>query len=208
MLLPTVACAAFLGLCSPVHSAGDSVTSQDPFLVAPELCFAPGTPPERVAQAQQRVTSAAFAISLHPRLMNRSRLDEHWTWTATATDGSGLLRGEPMTLTWSILPDGTSISDGVGEPAAASNLRAFLNGIYANETEWRQIFRAVFARWGELTGITYVEEPNDDGASFVGSRGALGVRGDVRIGGHRIDGDSTPGRVPPLCSGPCREPLP
>jgi hypothetical protein len=77
---------------------------------------------------------------------------------------------------------------GVGEAAAASDLQEFLNGIYASEAEWRELFRSVFARWGAHTGITYVEMPRDDGAAFPGSPGALGERGDVRIGGHAIDG--------------------
>lgn len=46
----------------------------------------------------------------------------------------------------------------------------------------------VFDRWSELIGITYVFEPNDDGASFPQADGQLGVRADVRIGGHVIDG--------------------
>ena len=54
-------------------------------------------------------------------------------WTATATDGGGLSLGDPTTLTWSVVPDGTSISGGIGEPAAPSNLRSFLDGIYGNQ---------------------------------------------------------------------------
>jgi Ca2+-binding RTX toxin-like protein len=41
-----------------------------------------------------------------------------------------------------------------------------------------------------LTGIIYVYEPNDDGAPFPSSPGVLDVRGDIRIGGHPIDGNS------------------
>jgi hypothetical protein len=181
-----VFCAAFLGLCSPLHSREAAAAVEDRYLVVPELCFAPATSPELVTQAQQRATNATVENSLHAGLVNRARLDRRWT--TTAMDGFGLLQGDPMTLTWSILPDGTSTSGGVGEPAAASDLRTFLDDIYAEEQQWRQIFRAVFARWAELTGITYIEELNDDGAAFPGSSGALGVRGDVRIGGHLIDG--------------------
>ncbi len=40
-------------------------------------------------------------------------------------------------------------------------------------------------------GLTYVYEAADDGSAYGGNanRGVTGVRGDVRIGGNRIDGD-------------------
>ena len=109
-------------------------------------------------------------------------------WYRTATDGAGLQQGDPTTITWSVIPDGTLIPGYVGEPDSASNLRSYLNGIYGSEAAWLALLQEVFDRWGELTGITYIYEPNDDGASFVGSEGSIGVRGDVRIGGHNIDG--------------------
>ncbi|MDA8692775.1 lamin tail domain-containing protein, partial [Saprospiraceae bacterium] len=57
---------------------------------------------------------------------------------------------------------------------------------------WFINFQDVFTRWEELTGVTYVYEVNDDGASFGGggSPGVLNTRGDLRIGGHRLDGNS------------------
>jgi len=41
-------------------------------------------------------------------------------------------------------------------------------------------------RWGEISGVSYVYEPNDSGN--FGAAGLLGVRGDVRIGGYDVDG--------------------
>src|SRR5690606_8662652 len=111
-------------------------------------------------------------------------------WTVTATNGYGLKQGDPTTLTWSIVPDGVAISGAIGEPSAPSNLRAFLNGIYGSEAAWLPIFQQVFDRWSEITGITYVYEPNDDRVALFGSPGVRGVRADLRIGGHRIDGNS------------------
>jgi hypothetical protein len=110
-------------------------------------------------------------------------------WSSTATDGSGLGQGDPTTITWGFVPDGLSISGAVGEPTSPSNLRAFLDGIYG-VGNWLPIFQQVFDRWQGLTGITYVYEPNDDGAAFANSSGVVGVRADVRIGGHLIDGNS------------------
>jgi serralysin len=126
-------------------------------------------------------------------------------WSTTATDGSGLTNGDVTTLTWSIAPDGTPIDalgNISGESADDSNLVAYMRGIY-NETDtdsdytdevWFQQFESVFDRWSELTGINYVYEPVDDGAGFNAfsflTPGIVGTRGDIRIGGHRIDGNS------------------
>jgi hypothetical protein len=93
-----------------------------------------------------------------------------------------------MILTWSVVPDGTSIPTEFGFPAGPSDLRAFLNGIYGSEAPWLALFQQAFDRWAELTGITYVYEPNDDGAALSGLGGDIGVRGDIRIGGRLIDG--------------------
>ena len=152
-----------------------------------EFCFAPGTPREVVERAYSyRGMNRAphslsdddpFLFRLNPR------------WSSTATDGSGLGQGDPTTITWGLVPDGLSISGAVGEPTSPSNLRAFLDGIYG-VGDWLPIFQQVFDRWQGLTGITYVYEPNDDGAAFANSSGVVGVRADVRIGGHLIDGNS------------------
>jgi Matrixin len=111
-------------------------------------------------------------------------------WTSTATNGSGLAQWEPIVLTWSYLPDGTPINGGAGEPSSASALQARLHDIYGNFSTWHALFKEIFQRWSELTGITYIYEPNDDGADFPSTPGERGVRGDIRIGGHLIDGNS------------------
>ena len=110
-------------------------------------------------------------------------------WSSTATDGPGLELGEPITLTWSYVPDGMTIHGFAGEPVAGSNLRQWLGTLYPGGfPEWHAHFVSVFERWGALTGVRYVYEPNDDGATFLMAPGVLGVRGDVRIGAHFIDG--------------------
>ncbi len=123
------------------------------------------------------------------------------SWESTATDGAGLNQGDAATLTWSIVPDGTPVGamGGVsGESSDPSNLVAFLSGVYGTVTAdtnytdevWFSHFQSTFARWSELSGITYVYVGYDDGASLATAPGVLGVRADVRIGGHRIDGNS------------------
>ncbi|MEW6305980.1 MAG: tandem-95 repeat protein [Verrucomicrobiota bacterium] len=146
--------------------------------LVPAVCFAPGTPDLVVQQFYARNPQLIqMPFQLGPR------------WTATATGGA-TQQGDPTVLTWSIVPDGTSIPGSAGEPTSPSNLIAFFNGIYGSQTVWQALFQQVFDRWAALTGTSYVFQPSDDGAAFPGTAGALGVRGDVRIAGHLIDGNS------------------
>ena len=58
---------------------------------------------------------------------------------------------------------------------------------YVGET-WFGHVNEAYNRWSQLSGLTMTYEPNDDGAPYNGATGAPGVRGDMRIGGHAIDG--------------------
>ncbi|MBY0111575.1 MAG: pre-peptidase C-terminal domain-containing protein [Phycisphaerales bacterium] len=158
-------------------------------------CFKPGTPNE-VMEAFR------LAEAIHAPFGDRFNVGPRWTSTALTPGGSQL--GKPITITWSIVPDGTDVQGFNGEPDAPSNLRAYLNGIYGNEATWLPILQSVFDRWSQVSGIKYVYEPNDDGAAlrnpedplnpgtFLPSTafGVAGVRGDVRISGHTLDGNS------------------
>ncbi|MCB9850677.1 MAG: matrixin family metalloprotease [Phycisphaerales bacterium] len=139
--------------------------------VAP-FCFTPDSSTELEVAFNEFM---GWDANLRVQLANR--------WSATATDGGGLSQGEPTTLTYSFVPDGTSIPGG-----APSDLQAYLNGIYGSPEEWKAVFAQVYERWHELAGITYVYEPNDDGAVLTTASGVLGVRGDVRVSGDFIDG--------------------
>ena len=122
-------------------------------------------------------------------------------WSTTATDGGGLNLGDPTTITWSLVPDGTSVpavansnQDAPSDLIAAFDF-AFGSGPGGNDLTqrpWFTYFEQAFDRWGELSGLSYAYEPNDDGVDNFGARGFLGVRGDVRIGGSNQDG---PNRV-------------
>jgi Matrixin/HYDIN/CFA65/VesB-like, Ig-like domain/Bacterial pre-peptidase C-terminal domain len=150
--------------------------------------FAPDTPAEIMAAYEDLQDQG-------PRIDAFSFSDSN-RWSRTATE-IGLAQGDATTITWSIAPDGSPISGFNGEPAAPNNLRSYLAGIYgtnasstrAEDQPWFSVFQQVFERWSALSGVTYVYEPADDGASFGSSAsGIRGVRGDVRIGGHWIDG--------------------
>lgn len=121
-------------------------------------------------------------------------------WSNTASGPSGD-PGDPVTLSWSIVPDGTLIEPAaLGDPAQTSSLVATLDfqfgggaaGQTIQQRPWFHFFEESFARFGELSGLSYLYEPSDDGAPHGARRGILGVRGDVRIGGISIDG---PGRT-------------
>ncbi|HEX2475490.1 MAG TPA: matrixin family metalloprotease [Lacipirellulaceae bacterium] len=112
-------------------------------------------------------------------------------WGLTASGPAGEM-GDLITLTWSIVPDGTVIQ---GE--GPSNFIQFLDGLFGagdsagsdlSQRPWFSLISAPFDRWSELSGMTFVYEPHDDGSVHGSADGLLGVRGDVRVGGADIDG--------------------
>jgi len=100
--------------------------------------------------------------------------------------------------------DGTSIAQAFAQDSSdPSNLIAFLDTNFdpgASGTDyttraWYTFFESSFNRWSEISGLSYVYQTADDGNQInglvgAGTRGVLGVRPDVRIGGHQIDGAS------------------
>lgn len=116
-------------------------------------------------------------------------------WT-NPTGGASPNMGDPATISWSIVPDGTQVST-INGGLAPSNLIAFMDGIYGTAAgpvanrPWFNLYKRIYDNWSLQTGLTFVYEPADDGADYSAtSRGVTGVRGDVRIGGNNIDGNS------------------
>lgn len=179
-----------LNISAPVDESRRSGADSIP---RPAVCFAPDTPIEVIDAYYE-----AIARNAGDELPSPFQFNDGLRWSRTATNGNGLFQGDPTTITWSIVPDSTllgALGSTPGESSAPSNLRAFLNGIYSGgESQWLPLFQEVFDRWEELTGNTYIYEPNDDGAAMtsVGNlpAGVVGIRGDVRIAGHFIDGNS------------------
>lgn len=100
--------------------------------------------------------------------------------------------GDPSTVTWSIVPDGTL----VGSNQDPSNFIAFMDGIYGGGSgavsgrPWFPLVQRAYDNWAAVSGLTFVYESFDDGAPQGGTnRGIQGVRGDIRVGGAPIDGD-------------------
>lgn len=165
------------------------------------LCWGRSTQRE-VVKAFESVRT--LAISEGDELREPARVFQgDGRWTFTATDGNTGSEGTPVTLTWSFVPDGTIIDNDEGQ-TLPNNLIATLNTTYGTspspndytQAPWFGIFESAFAGWAAITGNIYVYEPNDDGSSFPvsgssnGQSGSLGVRGDIRIAGVRIDGNS------------------
>ncbi len=111
-------------------------------------------------------------------------------WPETAYSGV-VEPGEPFTITYSFVTDGTMIPGRGDQEPAPSNLFATFDANFpGGRNAWQSVFHQVFARYGEMTNISFVHVP-DDGAAFgisfpfgipgQGEPGAIGARGDMRI---------------------------
>lgn len=150
-----------------------------------------------------------FLLALSPLSPHAANFNEANRWTSTATDGTLPGIGSPMTLTWSIMPDGlplgTVYTDPATNPTPVSRLIARFDELYnvplvdrvadLTARPWFAEMRAVFDIYASKTGISYVYV-NDDGAAN-GSPGAPGARGDVRIGGTDLAGPFAYNGFPP-----------
>jgi len=52
-------------------------------------------------------------------------------WSSTASGSTGAI-GTGITLAWSIVPDGTTLTSGVGEPDTVSDFQARMNALYGS----------------------------------------------------------------------------
>lgn len=116
-------------------------------------------------------------------------------WLSTAS-GPRTGNGTAATITWSIVPDGTTLTRSSGIGTSSSNLISFMNSTFGGSPSqtnltlqpWFHLFTDSLNRWAQLGGVTYVYEPHDDKVLLPSSNGQLGVRGDIRIGGYNVDG--------------------
>ena len=185
--------AVALGSLPAVHAHG-ATSGGGCFCVSCHLArYGAGGAAVDLSQAEQAV-SAPFRIGAR--------------WTSTSATPNAPTQGTPVTLRWSIVPDGTAIPGGqvAGESSDGSNLISYMDGIFGTgpggsdltQRPWFTHYSSSFARWSALSGLSYIFEPNDDGSdlytfvpgsgTFGGLGGQAGVRGDVRISGHAIDG--------------------
>lgn len=131
-------------------------------------------------------TAVAAVVAMAPTALG---FYSNGRWSQTATNGPTGPTGSPVTVTWSIVPDGTPIP-GYGP----SNFVAFMDGVHGgaagtvDQRPWFPLLQQSFDRWTELGGLRFVYEPADDGVTHGNFAGVLGTRGDIRIGGVDIDG--------------------
>ncbi|MBK6765852.1 MAG: matrixin family metalloprotease [bacterium] len=143
-------------------------------LAEKRMCFYPGTPDETIDRLTSRVYENAGSYISGNR----------WTSTANGTAGG---QGDPTILTYSFVPDGVTVPDADfgNQP---NNINAMMTAKFGSVANGKLKFRQAFNQWQALSGITYVEEPTDDGAALFTSPGVLGVRGDIRISAISMDG--------------------
>jgi hypothetical protein len=111
-------------------------------------------------------------------------------WFETAS-GYAFSTGQPITLTWSLPADGAATTSPGVNSLIASLDAAFQVGNASQDLTtrpWFPLVQSAVERWSEVSGVGFVFEPNDDGALVGPSNGVLGVRGDVRIAVHSLNG--------------------
>lgn len=148
------------------------IVDGNPYAASPPIfCYEEGTDPERMSRLWELVPE------LNPYARYQFNDNNRW-------GGSGL-QGQPLTLTWSLVPDGLSVDGGTSE------LFSRLDAQFGNRALWISRIEQSFSRWAELSGMSYtrVTAPGvdwDDGAAWFTAGGP--TRGDVRIAMIDIDG--------------------
>lgn len=170
--------------------AGDSDGRSYPEALLPNLCFAPGTPAEVVERANLEMRAAIEAGDTGlPSSDEALRFNTRSSWVTGA--------GQPVELTWSLVPDGTLVSDRAGNVVLESRLFATLDTAYlpyGGRATWIAQIQESFDRWAELTGLTFRRvslsgQPWDDGEPQSFSLGDQSpARGQIRISMATIDG--------------------
>jgi hypothetical protein len=197
---PTLVSTKPVELDGPFVKTWDQITGESaealmppPAMVA--ACFDPSKPPSEavMAKLEAAMRQAVDESGLKYQVGGR--------WSGNYVGADGVTRsygasGDPIVMTWSLVPDGVSISSGVGEPVANSNIFARMDSAFASQggrATWISRIQQTFDRWGQYIGVTYVRisgnvnnSDADDGAVWTASGNAL--RGQVRISMKSIDG--------------------
>jgi len=143
----------------------------------------------------------AAALAAMPAAAYNFPDTDRWNFW-TAIDGSfNASQGDPINLTWSILPDDITTAGTQGSGPSA--LISMFDGIYGSgpggpdltQRPWFNLFSDSYNRYNELTGINFVFEPgntdfagDDTNPMSTNRDGILETRGDIRLGASPIDG--------------------
>ncbi len=115
-----------------------------------------------------------------------------WSGNTAQTQAQGFDQGDPLRLTWGFALEGMTVGQFSSEANSPNIIRSFFDGIHGSQATWQPLFQSTFDRWASISGLEYSFETADDGSAWVTSDGSLGVRADVRISAHSIDGQSPP----------------
>ncbi len=166
-----------------VLSLVPSFDSRDPLPFLPR-CMAPAVacydptfpPPPEVIDAIE-----GLMHGYGPRYVITAR------WTSTAAGNVGPI-GNPPTLTYSLVPDGVYIPGQNFEPDSVNYLFTVMNTRFGGNTAlWQAKVDQAFVAWALNSGVR-ISRVSDDGASWPGSPGQAGLRGDIRLAMHPMDG--------------------
>lgn len=124
-----------------------------------------------------------------------------WNGGTAIAPSNGHTLGNALTLTWGFLRDGTNTinSTNGNSSGIASNLITRFDTTFGSgpggsdltQRPWFTYFNESYNRWGQVSGLSFQYEANDDGANQTGGNGGvLGVRADMRVGGRNLDGAS------------------
>lgn len=161
-----------------------TLLAADPLLVSPAMVIEPGTNPNGAGDSGP----APF------------QFDDGDRWDRSFTNGTGLTQGAPTTIRWGIIPDGSAISGGSGEPAAGSSLISFFDGMYGSgdgssdltSRPWFFIFNNSFERFEALSGLTftYLAINSQPAGNFSIPDGTTNsaTTPEYLVGAHPIDG--------------------
>ena len=94
--------------------------------------------------------------------------------------------GTGATVTWSLMPSGTScIAEFAG--CVITSLDTVFNADGIADAVWKAAVDAAFAAWAAVADLTFIEVA-DDGAAFNTATADAGLRGNIRLGAHPFDG--------------------
>lgn len=147
------------------------------------VCFHRDTPLERVRAFHDAMASFP-GNGRWPALTNGT---SNGGWQPYWLAGS---KWPSKSITWSLVPDGTATGDGTTDTFAKFD--AMFGG---DRAKWVDLFTKYLTRWSSLGGLTYTRikaggKEWDDGVAYDNGPAGAGsaTRGDMRIGGHDIDG--------------------
>jgi hypothetical protein len=200
---PTLVSTKPLEIDGPFVKTWDDITGDNAQAFAPPpglfaVCWDPRTPPTeaQLAKLEAVMRTAVDEMGVKYEIGGR--------WSGNYVGADGVTRnygatGTPIAMTWSLVPDGLSISGYNGEPTSNSTLFATMDAAYAAQggrATWISRIQSCFDRWAQYIGVTYVRIAGnatnadaDDGSNFDSSSGSA-TRGQVRIAMHPIDGSS------------------